>query len=89
MKEYIEREAAVEFIRSYRCSTDVAIHMEQHLNEIPAADVRPAVKAKWVYTNMSRLVCSNCGNPVAFSLKADGWYHGDFCPNCGARMEES
>ena len=56
---------------------------------IPAADVRPVVKARWVYTDMSRLVCSNCGNPVAFALKEDGWHHGDFCPNCVARMEES
>lgn len=51
--------------------------------------VRPVVKARWVYTNMSRLVCSNCGNPVAFALKEDGWHHGNFCPNCGACMEES
>lgn len=58
------------------------------IDDIPAADVRPVVKAKWVYTDMSRLVCSNCGNPAAFSLKEDGWHHGDFCPNCGAMMEE-
>ena len=50
------------------------------------ADVRPVVRGKWVYTDMSRLVCSNCGNPIAFSLKEDGWHHGDFCPNCGADM---
>ena len=59
------------------------------IGTIPAADVRPVVKAKWVYTDMSRLVCSNCGNPVAFALKEDGWHHGDYCSNCGARMEES
>jgi len=56
---------------------------------VPAADVRPVVKAQWVYTDMSRLVCSNCGNPVAFALKDDGWHHGYFCSNCGAEMEES
>lgn len=44
MSDYISREAVVEFIRSYRCSTDVAFHMEHHLNEIPAADVRP----RWI-----------------------------------------
>lgn len=58
------------------------------IDSIPAADVRPVVKARWVYTDMSRLVCSNCGNPVAFALKEDGWHHGDFCPNCGADMRE-
>ena len=59
------------------------------VNHTPTANVRPVVKARWVYTNTSRLVCSNCGNPVAFSLKEDGWHHGDFCPNCGARMGEN
>lgn len=59
------------------------------VEDFPAADVRPVVKAKWVYTDMSRLVCSNCGNPVAFALKDNGWHHGDFCHQCGARMEES
>lgn len=46
MAEYYEREKVIEFIRSYRHSTDVAFHMEEHLNEIPAADVRPVVLCK-------------------------------------------
>lgn len=50
MVEYYSREDVVEFIRSYRCSTDVAFHMEEHLNEIPAADVREVV------------FCENCRN---------------------------
>lgn len=63
-------------------------HTEEDVTRLLSLDVRPVVKAKWVYTDMSRRVCSNCGNPVAFALKADGWHEGDFCPNCGARMEE-
>lgn len=35
--ELIDREAVREFIKSYRHSTDVAFHMEDHLDEIPAA----------------------------------------------------
>lgn len=37
MSELIDREAVREFIKSYRNSTDVAFHMEDHLDEIPAA----------------------------------------------------
>ena len=85
-KEYIEREAAIAETRKPRL-TDA--ELRRRLAHIPAADVRPVVKAKWVYTDMSRLVCSNCGNPVAFALKEDGWHHGDYCSNCGAMMEES
>ena len=37
MSELIDREAVREFIKSYRHSTDVAFHMEDHLDEIPTA----------------------------------------------------
>lgn len=37
MGELIDREAVREFIKSYRHSTDFAFHMENHLDEIPAA----------------------------------------------------
>lgn len=43
MAEYYSSEAVIDFIRSYRHSTDVAFHMEKHINEIPAADARPVV----------------------------------------------
>lgn len=37
MSDLIHREAVREFIKSYRHSTDVAFHMEDHLDEIPAS----------------------------------------------------
>ena len=37
MSELIDREAVREFIKSYRHSTDVAFHMEEHLDEVPTA----------------------------------------------------
>ena len=89
MAEYIERETAKAKIMEKFKFVPARIEINEVLNSIPAADVRPVVKARWVYTDMSRLVCSNCGSPVAFALKADGWHHGDYCPNCGAWMEES
>lgn len=81
--DYIPREAAIAAVDNVYFPRN-----KRKLEEIPAADVRPVVKARWVYTDMSRLACSNCGNPVAFALKDDGWHHGDFCPNCGADMRE-
>ena len=80
MSDYISREAVVEFIRSYRCSTDVAIHMEQHLNEIPAADVRPVVWAAWrgIGKTGRIFVCSACDKTFPYKTR--------YCPNCGADM---
>lgn len=37
MSELVDREAVREFIKSYCHSTDVAFHMEDHLDEIPTA----------------------------------------------------
>lgn len=101
MSEYIEREMALESVReklliceslpdtiAKDASVFTLASMNDSLKSIPAVDVRPVVRAKWVYTDMSRLVCSNCGNPVAFALKEGVWYHGNFCPNCGADMRE-
>ncbi len=64
MAEYIEREAVIEFIRSYRSSTDVAFHMEEHLHEIPAADVREVVLCK---------DCKYCLQTDEFEYWCDGF----------------
>lgn len=83
MAEYYSSEAVKDFIRSYRCSTDVVFHMEKHINEIPAADVRPVVRATWrrysPFTDTYE--CSNCGEQVI-----DQQFRTNFCPNCGADM---
>lgn len=89
MAECIEREAIIEFIRSYRSSTDVAFHTEEHLREIPSADVAPVRHGRWVMNDQSTPVCSRCGNVVAFVSHPDRkWDFGKYCPNCGAKMDE-
>ena len=64
----------------------------------PAADVRPAVKATWIVKEMQALfpgmdehpvfVCSECGYQI-YDLLDNVKERHHFCPNCGARMEES
>lgn len=95
MSDYISREAVLEFIRGYRHSTDVAFHMEKHLNEIPAADVVPVVRGKWILKHdysteeiedgEKYWECSLCG---CGSDSYDTTWHTPFCPNCGADMRE-
>ena len=56
---------------------------------IPAADVRPVVRAKWKddwETGCSE--CSACGESYLWE-DYDGVGEWNFCPNCGAKMEES
>ena len=55
------------------------------INTIPAADVRPVVKAAWKRIDFKPCghdyECSSCGG------KNDMATH--FCPNCGADMRDS
>ena len=81
-KEYIEREKVMDALLheqyGYLC--------EDAINSIPTADVRPVVRATWrrysPFTDTYE--CSNCGEQVI-----DESFRTNFCPNCGARMEES
>ena len=57
MEEYFKKSDVVDFIKSYRHSTDVAFHMEEHLYEIPSADVI----SKSEYENCRNELCYKCG----------------------------
>ena len=90
MSDYYSRQDILAFLRSYRCSTDAAFHMEGHLSEVPAADVRPVVRGKWVVSRTdygwngaefpTHCKCTECGREVPYQDKDN------FCPNCGADM---
>ena len=47
------------------------------VEDAPAADVRPVKRGKWIDGN----TCSLCGTAIVGCK--------NFCPNCGAMMEES
>ena len=89
--EYIERDAAISALccdcsvtRDCRPGERCADYMR--LKAIPAADVRPVVRGKWMdYARRGiygmLYACSECG------AKYTG--RSPFCPNCGAKMEKS
>ena len=91
MRDYIEREAALESVREKlriseslpdcipkRASVFTLASMNDSLKSIPAADVRPVVRGKWIKNGWS-IRCSECGHDMPFSVR-------NFCPNCGADM---
>ena len=55
------------------------------LRSIPAADVRPVVRGRWIETKTG-FHCSAC-KAKAKGTK-DGALLSNFCPNCGADMRE-
>lgn len=94
MKEYIERMAAIEAFddsaveRNYGdvCPESVIRVIEQ----IPAADVQPVVRGKWIteYEPDGKPYCLHCSvcdddfSIIGITTASN------FCPNCGADMRE-
>lgn len=85
MGEYIEREAVTAMLKR-ECSPRVMAYLVDELCKIPAADVRPVVRGRWKLEE-GIMYCSECNkSPHYVYIPVDEW---NFCPNCGARMEES
>lgn len=98
MAEYIDREAAIKAIydsdpNGIRRTLGFNVgQIEEALRAIPTADVAPVRHGKWVhsrYENCSEqfemVKCSCCGREayaMAFYVR-----DGNYCPNCGARMD--
>ena len=102
-KQYIEREAALKLLRDAAIKGATPYHIGLYgaaraIAAIPAANVRPAVKATWVVKEMEALfsgmdehpvfACSECGYQI-YDLLDNVKERHHYCPNCGARMEES
>ena len=82
MAEYIERDLVLKEVEP-----DYRPQLARRINEIPAADVAPVVRGKWVYNPRDAIEmmftlpkCSICGHETSDALH--------YCPNCGAKMEE-
>ena len=94
--DYISREAAIMFAKllvhtAYEREAKIKdCEIEKAFNDIPAADVAPVRRGRWIrkirhipeddYKQVF-FVCSECGQTRMLS------FH-NFCPNCGADMRE-
>ena len=96
-KEYIEREAAIDATYALHFKDSI----QEALRNLPAADVRPAVRGAWVKARGSWWTpggdpvweCSECGKGRHVYGIEHGSYGDDVadgqwvaCPNCGAEM---
>ena len=86
MTEYIEKEAAIDAVHGEfdEClvwdtsGLETANLVENILDTIPPADVRPVVRGEWIDDGCITR-CKYCGEEKEFP-------HWRFCPNCGADM---
>ena len=84
MSDYIKREAALDTVK--RTSGDYAAAWAE-IAHMAAADVAPVRHGRWIptdYTGDCCYTCSECG----FERDAYLLDVGNYCPNCGARMDK-
>lgn len=66
-------------------------HCIDVISTIPAADVRPVVRGKWIGDKVAFYRgCPECGCYLEYAVDTflDNGDHYNFCPNCGADMRE-
>ena len=82
MAEYIDKQAAIAAIKK-----DImgGLNYESILKKIPAADVQPVKRGRWVFNKppddwiMSLYTCDQCSHVEEGKP--------NYCPNCGARID--
>lgn len=95
MAEYIDRKAAIDYIKENQCKacSDIGfcggcavLTAKKLLQAVPAADVAPVRHGRWqvYYTDLDTLY-SRCSDCLCSFKGAKNHYN--YCPNCGAKMD--
>ena len=98
MAEYIERERAIQKVKNviatewfrgnYEAIGPLQRVVDVQLGRMTAADVAPVVHGKWLKPEYEYHVgiCSLCGCvPLKPAFRSTPY---NYCPNCGAKMDE-
>ena len=100
MNEYINKEKLLEVRPFTVCAgrindydegfLDCAEEARDAVKDFPAADVVPVKHGKWLHTDYAlhwtaKDECSEC---TYHALDRDDLSHYNYCPNCGAKMDE-
>lgn len=80
MDDYISRQDAIEAAKHAWAK---GLEPTQYIEQIPAADVRPVVRGRWLHeTEIEGHSCGECS--ACHKIRVID----NFCPNCGAIMME-
>lgn len=102
MAEYIDQEAAISLIKQYgkdviddgRYSLDTVddcIELANRIETLPTADVAPVVHGRWDESKEHFYLNNGCKEWINFywsECDAPNNSPTDYCPNCGAKMDE-
>ena len=93
MAEYIEREASVKAFNNFDAGRAdsppftllTPEEFAEYLYELPTADVAPVRHGRWVDNGIPDSILSGC-SVCGFTCGSSSFF---YCPNCGAKMDES
>lgn len=84
--EYISREDVVRAVAATNPHFSDRLLIIEKIREIPAADVRPVVRGRWIekpYLIGTSRFCSKCGSNYGMPHEIY-----NYCPNCGTDMRK-
>ena len=95
MAKFVNAATAAEMISEY---TGIELYkLVDIVKEVPDADVEPVVHGRWLnfYNDFSCAECGRCGTifEVTDNESDEGLWNAfklsyNYCPNCGAKMDE-
>ena len=100
MSDYISRRSVMELVQFMPAKGGpIGIVPTKAVLQIPAADVRPVVRGRWVWDpdgldwGLGCWVCNQCHSrnaniPAQKDMKPLDWAGSKFCPECGTDMRE-
>ena len=83
--DYISREALLRDIDHYIGGEESRARFSHWVQIQPAADVREVKRGRWIEGKLG-FHCSVCKKRAVGTQK--GAFLSNYCPNCGAKMEE-
>lgn len=88
MDDYISRVMAIARLTKVEVTNKLATMTDakREIAEMPAADVVPVVHGRWIEDH-DYLKCPECGVMVKWDFTFFDIGNWNYCPNCGAKME--
>lgn len=87
MSDFIEREPVAIFVEECGCSPKWIAKRIRNQEAFPAADVAPVRHGRWIPADQTGDCCYTCSE-CGFERDAYLLDVGDYCPECGARMDK-
>lgn len=85
VNKYMHDEGMVDSFKRWSTILNERSAYKYDIMNMPRVDAEPVRHGKWIHYKDEH-TCTNCGQTVTGDWNAENYY--DYCPHCGARMDE-